>query len=84
MKVAVITTRMHGYGMSLSGNRHIKRYSTIPIHDVYITEGTVDGEVLTLLPILFLFDIVNPYSVVIVDNASIHHVHEVQEESSWC
>ena len=89
--------RKRGYsirGMPFSDHRLLcrgKRYSTIPImslegiHDVYITEGTVDEEVLiefiknSLLPILFPFDNVNPYSVVIMDNASIHHVDKVQD-----
>ena len=89
------TIRKYAYsirGMPLCDHRILcrgKRYSTIPImsldgiHDVYITEGTVDGEKFTdfirksLLPILFPFNNVNPYSVVIMDNASIHHVNEV-------
>ena len=91
------TIRKYAYsirGMLLCDHRILcrgKRYSTIPImsldgiHDVYITEGTVDGEKFTdfirksLLPILFPFKIVNPYSVVIMDNASIHHVDKVQD-----
>ena len=53
---------------------------------ILITEGIVDGEKFTdfirksLLLILFPFNNVNPYSVVIMDNAfSIHHVDEVQD-----
>lgn len=65
------------------------RYSAIPIvsmegvHDVFITEGTVNGERFTdfirtsLLPVLMPFNNINPRSVVIMDNASIHHVQEV-------
>ena len=61
-------------------------YSAIPvmstqgIHDVCLLEGTVNGEVfesflrIHLLPILQPFNCVNPLSVVIMDNASIHHV----------
>lgn len=68
-----------------------KQYSIIlimlidGIHDVYITEGTVDREKFTdfmrdyLLSILLPFNNVNPYSVVIMDNASIHHVCEVKD-----
>ena len=65
-----------------------KRYTTIPImlvdeiHDVYITEGVVNGEKFTdftLLPILLPFNNVNPYSVVVMDNASIHNVCEVDD-----
>ena len=53
------------------------------IHDVYITEGNVDGEGFSefvrsyLLPILMPFNNINLRSVVIMDNASIHHVQEV-------
>ena len=52
------------------------------IHDVYITEDTVNGEKFTdfirsyLLPILLPFNNVNPYSVVIMDS---HHVCEVED-----
>lgn len=65
------------------------RYSAIPvmslqgIHDVYLTEGTMNGErfeefVRTiLLPILNPFNWTNYHSVVIMDNASIHHVEGV-------
>ena len=67
------------------------RYSAIPImslegiHDVFITEGTVDGDKFVqfiteyLLPILMPFNCINPKSVVIMDNASIHHVDEVTD-----
>ena len=53
------------------------------IHDVYVTEGTVDSEgfsefVRTSLPILMPFNI-NPRSIVIMDNASINHVQEVSD-----
>ena len=60
------------------------RYSAIPvislegIHDVYLADGNVNGEKFaTLLPILQPFNYINPYSVVILDNASIHHVEEI-------
>lgn len=55
------------------------------IHDVYITEGTIIGDKFTdfirnyLLPILLPFNYTNPRSVVIMDNASIHHVQQVQD-----
>lgn len=67
------------------------RYSAIPImslegiHDVYLAEGNVNGEKFVtfvrscLLPILQPFDYINPHSVVILDNASIHHVEEITE-----
>ena len=88
---------LHKYGYILSGipicdHRllvHGKRYSAIPvvsmdgIHDVYITEGTVNGEKFAdfvkncLIPVLKPFNYTNSQSVVIMDNASIHHVQEV-------
>ena len=66
-----------------------KRYTSIAsmsvdgLEDVYITEGNVNGESFleyvrhSLLPTLMPFDGINPKSVVIMDNASIHHVEEV-------
>ena len=81
-------------GMPLCDHRILcrgKQYSIIlimlidGIHDVYITEGAVDREKFTdfmrdyLLSILLPFNNVNPYSVVIMDNASIHHVCEVKD-----
>jgi len=66
-----------------------KRYSAIPVlsldglHDVYITEGTVNGEKFAdfvkecVLPVLNPFNYMNIHSVVIMDNASIHHTEEV-------
>lgn len=65
------------------------RYSAIPIvsvvgvHDVYIAEGNMNGERFakfvqdSLLPVLMPFNGTNPRSVVIMDNASIHHVEEI-------
>ena len=62
------------------------RYSAIPImsiegvHDVCLPQGSVNGEKFKefirscLLPILQPFNGVNVHSVVIMDNASIHHV----------
>ena len=53
------------------------------LEDVYVTEGNVNGESFldyvrrSLLPTLMPFNGVNPKSVVIMDNASIHHVQEV-------
>ena len=66
-----------------------ERYSAIGImsmegvNDVYITKGTVDGVVFMefvetqLLPILNPFNGLSPHSVVVMDNASIHHIDEV-------
>ena len=68
-----------------------KRYSAIGIlttegiEDVHIVEQSVDGEVFLsfirkyLLPIIMPFNGVNPKSVVVLDNASIHHVSSVFE-----
>ena len=50
--------------------------------DVSIVKGTTDGDTFydfvqkQLLPQLFPFDGVNPHSVVIMDNCSVHHVQE--------
>ena len=68
-----------------------KQYLAIPvmsldgIHDIYVTEGTVNGEKLAdfvrncLLPVLKPFNYMNSYSVMIVDNASIHHIQDVAD-----
>ena len=65
------------------------RYSAIPamsvdgIHDVYLFEGTVDGEKFAefvhncLRPFIQAFNWINPHSVIIMDNASIHHMEQV-------
>ena len=89
------TLRKYGYslrGIPVCDYRLLvrgKRYSAIAvisldgIHDVYITEGTVNGEKFAdfvrncLLPVLQPFNYVNSHSIVIMDNASIHHVEEV-------
>ena len=55
------------------------------MHDVYLAEGSINGERCTqfvescLLPILNPFNGVNQHSVVIMDNTSIHHVDMVQD-----
>ena len=66
-----------------------KRYTAIAtmsldrLEDVYLAEDNVNGDEFlnyvrrSLLPLLMPFDGVNPNSVVIMDNASIHHVEEV-------
>ena len=68
-----------------------KRISAIPvlttrgIEDVYITTETVDGEKFEqflcqcILPIILPFDGNNPRSVVVMDNASIHHLDRVHD-----
>jgi hypothetical protein len=54
------------------------------IHDVYLAEGNVNSDkfgtfVRRLLPVLQPFNYTNPHSVVILDNASIHHVEEISD-----
>ena len=89
------TIRKYGYnlrGKPLHDHRLLvkgTRYSAIPImslegiHDVHITEGTVNGdrfaEFVTkcLLPIIQPFNWINHRSVVVMDNASIHHVDAI-------
>ena len=65
------------------------RYSTIlvmsidGIHDVYLCESTVNGETFAdfvlscLQPFIQPFNWINPHSVIIMDNASIHHIEQV-------
>jgi len=66
------------------------RYSAIPvmsmrgIHDICLIEGTVNGDTFAdfidkcLFPCLMPFNGINPTSVVVMDNASIHHVDKVR------
>ena len=55
------------------------------IHDLYLAEGNVNGDRFEtfvrncLLPILQPFNWTNPHSVVILDNASIHHVEAISD-----
>lgn len=75
------------YNLKLRGKRYsaIGILTTEGIEDVYITEGSVNGEIFLdfvrkcLLPILMPFNGINQKSVVILDNASIHHVDCVIE-----
>ena len=89
--------RKYGYGIrGLPPQDHSlklrgKRYSAIGIlsvegiKDVYIAEGSVNGETFLdfirrcLIPVLVPFDGVSPNSIVVMDNASIHHVDSVVE-----
>ncbi len=89
--------RKYGYGIRgqppqdrsliLRGKRYsaIGILSTERVEDVYITDGSVNGETLLdfvqrdMLPLLMPFDGHNPNSIVIMDNASIHHVDQVVE-----
>ena len=89
--------RKRGYsirGMTPQDHRLLvrgTRYSAIPIisaegiHDLFLAEGNVNGNIFTtfvrscLLPVLQPFNWTNPHSVVILDNASIHHVELFQK-----
>ena len=59
--------------------------TTGEIEDAYIVEGGVNGDVFetfvrrSLLPILQPFNGSNPCSVVILDNASIHHLEQIED-----
>ena len=80
--------RQYGYGIrGLAPQDHQLQlrgvcYSAIGIlsmdgvQDVYITENTVNGDTFLytqLLPLLMPFDGINHNSIVVLDNASIHH-----------
>ena len=75
------------YTLSIRGKRLsvIAVLSTRGIEDIEITEGTVNGDLFvhfvehTLLPILQPFDGRNARSIVVMDNASVHHVSKVAE-----
>ena len=70
---------------------HGQRFSAIPvvttrgIEDVFVTNKSVNGDMFLqfveqcLVPVLQPFNGSNPRSVVIMDNASIHHVADVVE-----
>lgn len=75
------------YNLNVSG----KRISAIPvlttrgIENVYTTTGSVNGEtfeqfvVECILPIILPFNGSNPRSVLVMDNASVHHVERIEE-----
>ena len=85
------------YGYSIRGIRPVDhrllvrgtRYSALPVmsitglHDLYLAEGTMNGDRFKhfintcLFPVLMPYNGVNPHSIVIMDNASIHHMDEV-------
>ena len=87
--------RLFGYGIRgitpithhlLGGGKRISAIgvmSTRRLEDVYLVEGSVNGDTFlqfiqrSLLNIIKPFDGNNPRSVVILDNASIHHVDTV-------
>ena len=63
----------------------IAAMSTEGVEDIYIVEGSVNGEKFVdfvrhcLLPVMMPFNGTNPKSLVILDNASVHHVEAVEE-----
>ena len=69
----------------IRGTRYsaIQIVSVVGVHDVYIAEGNMSGERFarfvqdSLVPILIPFNCTNPRSVVVMDNASIHHMDEI-------
>ena len=77
----------HAHICSVSG----KRLSAIPvmtthgIENVFVCKGSVDGEVFQqflchcVLPIILPFDGNNPQSVIMMDNANIHHLERVYD-----
>ena len=89
--------RRYGYGLRgmtpvdhqlrIGGKRvsAIGVMSTRGVEDVYIHEGTVNGEVFedfartTLLPILQSFNGINSWSVVVQDNVSVHHLDSIYD-----
>ena len=90
--------RKYGYGLRgmTPVEHHLKvwgtRLSCIGIwsmrgmEDVYVHEGTVNGNVFEdfvetiLLPVLQPFDGTNPRSVVVLDNASIHYLDRIYDQ----
>jgi transposase len=79
--------RAVSHELRVSGQRinAIGAMSTEGMEDVYIVEGNVTGEVFVkfvrncLLPILQPFNGTNSHSVVVMDNASVHHYEEVAD-----
>ncbi len=73
--------------LSVGGKRvsAILVMTTRGIENVYTTTGSVNGEVFEhfvcecILPIILPFDGNNPRSVLIMDNASIHHLDRIEE-----
>ena len=75
------------YSLKLRGKWYsaIGMLSTGGIQDVYVAEGSANGEIFldfirrSLISILVPFDGVSANSVVVMDKASIHHVDPVVE-----
>ena len=79
--------RAVSHELRVSGHRinAIGAMSTEGMEDVYIVEGNVTGEVFVkfvrncLLPIFQPFNGTNSHSLVVMDNASVHHYEEVAD-----
>lgn len=80
-----VTPRTHS--LRVGGNR-ISAIAMMTMHaveDVYLTNDSVNGErfedfiARCLLPIVMPFNGINPNSIVVMDNASIHHIDRVQD-----
>ncbi len=72
------------YCLYISGKRisAISAISTRRVEDVYLAEGGVNGDTCDfirkcLLPVLLPFNGSNPRSIIVIDNASIHHIDQV-------
>ena len=79
---APVCLKFEGRGKRMSA---IAAITTDGIEDEYLVEGTVNADVFceyvhnSLLPVLQPFNGSNNKSIVIIDDASIHHVDEVCE-----
>jgi len=71
-----------------AGGKRISAIALMTMHgieDVYLTDDSVTGETFVdflcrcLLPIIMPFNGTNPNSIIIMDNASIHHVERVED-----
>ena len=78
--ITPVTHQLIAYGQRISA---IGVMTTRGIEDFYLVEGSVNGEIFLnfvqrcLLPIMLPFDGDNPRSVLVMDNAAIHHVEAV-------
>ena len=78
--VAPVSLKLHICGRRISA---LAAITVRGVEDFYLVEGLVDGHVFceyvrnSLLPVLKPFNGSNRNSIVIMDNASIHHVDEV-------
>ena len=79
---APVSQKLMGRGKRVSA---IACMSVRGIEDVELVEGAVDGDKFcdfiekSVLPSMLPFDGVNPRSILVMDNASVHHVDQVLE-----